>query len=77
LGLKKGLTRWHKYVKARHLILLSDIFAGLEGYFLKEKPSGKEAARRVRIASVPEIIVGAAIQAMVLKLPKNETKGAI
>jgi hypothetical protein len=45
----------------------SDIFAGLEGYFLKEKPSGKEAAQRKRratIARMPEIIVVAAIQAM-------------
>jgi hypothetical protein len=71
------LTRWRKYVKARHLILLSDIFESLEGYFLKEKLSGKEVAqrkRRARIASVPEIIVVAAIQAMAPKLPKNETK---
>ena len=58
-------------------IALRDIFAGLEGYFLKEKPSGKEAAQRKRratIARMPEIIVVAAIQAMALKLPKNETK---
>jgi hypothetical protein len=57
--------------------MLSDVFESLEGYFLKEKPSGKEAAqrkRRARIASVPEIIIVAAIQAMALKLPKNETK---
>jgi hypothetical protein len=71
------LTRWRKYVKARHLILPSDIFASLEGYFLKEKSSGKEAAqrkRRARMASVPEIIVVAVREAMVLNLPKNETK---
>jgi hypothetical protein len=71
------LTRWRKYVKAWHLILLSAIFESLEGYFLKEKPSGKEAAqrkRRARMASVPEIIVVAAIQALRFKLPKNETK---
>jgi hypothetical protein len=71
------LTRWRKYVKARHLILLSDIFESLEGYFLKEQPSGKEAAqgkRRARMASMPEIIVVAAIQAMRFKLLKNETK---
>jgi hypothetical protein len=77
LGLKRGLTRWHKYVKVKCLVLISDFFEGLEGYVPRQEPSRKEAAQLTLKSNSPKLFVTilvAAIQKMAPKMPKNETK---